>query len=113
MSKFKGKTEGIDPEGAIVRLGERDSSGHIVGYIDEGGHPWESILERDAAVCYGRYDEAFMDWRRGLKRFRPSVWQYAIKNAQCRKPSHLRKVVAEMKDSVRFWHRIRKQAGSL
>jgi hypothetical protein len=41
-----------------VRLGERDSAGHIVGYIDEQGLAWESLTERIVALHGGRLAEA-------------------------------------------------------
>jgi hypothetical protein len=44
------RTAGMDGYGQPVRLGERDSGGHVVGYIDEDGHAWESLTERIVAV---------------------------------------------------------------
>jgi hypothetical protein len=41
-----------------VRVGERDSAGHIVGYIDEQGLGWESLTERIVAVQCNRLAEA-------------------------------------------------------
>ena len=41
-----------------MRLGERDSAGHIVGYIDEQGLAWESLTERIVALDGGRLAEA-------------------------------------------------------
>jgi hypothetical protein len=41
---------GVDSQGEPVRLGERDSSGHLVGYIDHQGLAWESLIERTVAV---------------------------------------------------------------
>jgi hypothetical protein len=44
------RTAGVDSSRQPVRLGERDSTGHVVGYIDEHGLPWESLIERIVAV---------------------------------------------------------------
>ena len=43
-------TAGIDGHGQPVRLGERDSAGYLVGYIDEHGLAWESLNERIVAI---------------------------------------------------------------
>jgi hypothetical protein len=43
-------TAGIDGHGHPVRLGERDSAGYLVGYIDEHGLAWESLNERIVAI---------------------------------------------------------------
>jgi hypothetical protein len=52
------RSAGIDSGGQPVRLGERDSSGHLVGYIDEQGLAWESLTERIVAQLGGRLLEA-------------------------------------------------------
>jgi hypothetical protein len=52
------RTAGVDGSGQPVRLGERDSAGHIVGYIDEQGVSWESLAERIVAVQGNRLAEA-------------------------------------------------------
>jgi hypothetical protein len=44
------RTAGIDSTGQPVRLGERDSHGHIVGYIDPQGLAWESLAEQLVAT---------------------------------------------------------------
>jgi hypothetical protein len=49
---------GIDSSGQPVRLGERDSTGRMVGYIDEHGLGWESLSERIVAVYGARLAEA-------------------------------------------------------
>jgi hypothetical protein len=41
-----------------VRLGERDSGGHIVGYINDQGLAWESLRERILAINGARLAEA-------------------------------------------------------
>ena len=52
------RTAGVDSSGEPVRLGERDSGGHIVGYIDEQGLAWESLRERILAISGARLAEA-------------------------------------------------------
>jgi hypothetical protein len=52
------RTAGIDSHGQPVRLGERDSSGHLVGYVDEQGLAWESLGERIVAVYGHRLADA-------------------------------------------------------
>ena len=52
------RTADVDGSGEPVRLGERDSGGHIVGYIDEQGLAWESLRERILAVSGTRLAEA-------------------------------------------------------
>jgi hypothetical protein len=52
------RTAGIDGCGQPVRLGEHDSAGHLVGYIDEHRLAWESLTERIVAVHGQRLAEA-------------------------------------------------------
>jgi hypothetical protein len=52
------RTAGIDSGRQPVRLGERDSHGNLVGYIDEQGLAWESLAERIVAVEGHRLAEA-------------------------------------------------------
>lgn len=40
------RTAGIDGDGEPVRLGEHDSRGQLIGYIDEKGIAWHSFTER-------------------------------------------------------------------
>jgi hypothetical protein len=49
---------GLDTHGQPVRLGERDSDGYLVGYIDEHGLAWESLTEKLAATHGPRLAEA-------------------------------------------------------
>jgi hypothetical protein len=49
---------GTDGEGNVVTIGDTDSMGYKVGYIDDTGLAWESRLERDSAVFDRVYDEA-------------------------------------------------------
>lgn len=52
------RAAGIDSHRQPVRLGERDTDGRIVGYIDEDGVAWESLAERIVAQRAGRLFEA-------------------------------------------------------
>jgi hypothetical protein len=55
--KSKVRTEGHDSHMMPVKLGELDTDGVYVGYIDEEGLSWESREERDAAVGAGRISD--------------------------------------------------------
>lgn len=111
--KFKGKTAGVTSDGEPIRLGDTDEQGYFIGYIDDEGNPWESILERDESVTFGRFDEARMEWHDGLRKTRPNVWVFALRYCDQRTPGHLRKVVAEVKDSAQFWESLRKRVGRI
>lgn len=54
------RTAGVDSSGEPARLGERDSSGHLVGYIDADGLAWQSLTERIVAVEGQRLAEAMV-----------------------------------------------------
>lgn len=54
---------GQDTHGNPVTLGERDTDGIKVGFIDQQGLAWESIEERDLALTAGRYQDAIIAWR--------------------------------------------------
>lgn len=56
------KSIGHDSAGFPIRLGEIDSDGRFVGYIDEEGLAWESRLERDSAVTVGRFGDDYWRW---------------------------------------------------
>jgi hypothetical protein len=51
-------TAGLDSEREPIRLGERDSSGQLAGYIDPGGLAWESLTEQLVATHGGQLAEA-------------------------------------------------------
>jgi hypothetical protein len=63
------RTAGVDSSGEPARLGEHDSSGYLVGYIDADGLAWQSLIERIVAVEGQRLAEAmalpYDDPRRG------------------------------------------------
>ena len=52
------RAAGVDLSGEPVRLGERDSDGYLVGYIDDEGGAWESLRERLVATAAGRLVDA-------------------------------------------------------
>jgi hypothetical protein len=106
-------TEGVDTDGNLVRLGGEDSKGYPIGYIDEHGLAWESILERDIAMSFEPYDVAYLDWIRGVKRRKPSLWWAAFRHSLIKNPRHLWRVVKGIRDDARFWHEVRKMKGIL
>ena len=57
-------TEGIDSNGHPVSLGEADSNGDLVLYIDVEGLCWGSRCEREVSLCVGRYLSARNEWTR-------------------------------------------------
>lgn len=107
MSKVS-LTSGIDIDGNPVSLGDKDTKGNFVGYIDEHGLAWESILERDIAMSFEPWDVAYLDWVRGIKKRRPSLWWAAFRHSLVKNPRHLWRVVEGIRDDARFWHEIRK-----
>lgn len=68
---MKTRAAGIDINGDVLRVGETDSMGYRVGWIDEDGDCWVSERERDLAVTAGRYIDERREWKRGF-RSRPS-----------------------------------------
>ncbi len=52
------RAAGVDLSGEPVRLGERDSDGYLVGYVDDEGGAWESLGERLVATAAGRLVDA-------------------------------------------------------
>jgi hypothetical protein len=55
------RTTGHDGMGRPVKLGDLDSDGTPVGFIDDGGLSWESEDERHAAVGAGVIEQALRD----------------------------------------------------
>lgn len=58
------RENGVDVDGVPRELGDTDSMGTFVGYIDEGGCCWESHRERDEAITAGRFIEAWHRWNK-------------------------------------------------
>src|SRR5215211_892888 len=54
------RTAGIDAHRRPVGLGERDSDGYLVGYIDDCGLAWESLAEWIVARHGGALFDALM-----------------------------------------------------
>lgn len=86
MEDFSFNQEGVDSHGNPVRLGEVDTDGFVVGFIDPDGTCWESITERDVATTCGRFMEAWNDWNRcgGLLGSEPDA--YAVAQRECIHP---------------------------
>lgn len=105
--EFIGLTAGIDADGNPVRLGERDSMGHVIGYIEEDGTPWESLRERDYAVTAGEYRRALLAWMSGDdERFRrPRAEDVA--RATCIDPQHCDGAAQEAEEQVEFYTKLR------
>lgn len=53
---------GTDFEGVKRSLGDKDSDGRIVGFIDPSGNCWESALEHDMVRTQALYDEESLLW---------------------------------------------------
>lgn len=75
------RTTGYDIDGTPISLGEIDSSGSEVGYIDLEGTAWESLEERDIATTCGRYLDAWNRWNitGGLIGKEPDPWEIALR----------------------------------
>jgi hypothetical protein len=70
---------GKDAGGVVRELGDTDSMGHFIGWIDTDGSCWESVRERDCALTAGRFREAMSDWNRtgGLLGEKPEARKFA------------------------------------
>jgi hypothetical protein len=58
------RVAGLDTCGEVVRIGEMDTDGKPVGFIDENGLAWESAEEKVIATCAGRFCDALGRWQR-------------------------------------------------
>jgi hypothetical protein len=105
VTGFIGRAAGVDSNGQPVRLGEFDSLGHIVGYIDEDGSCWESLRERDTSTTAGRYEEAMALFRRGDRTVAPDPDEFAREH--CRDPEHREEAAREAREQVEFYDRLR------
>ena len=70
------RAAGVDLAGEPVRLGERDSDGYLVGYVDEAGLAWQSLRERLIATAAGRLVDALT--MQGSERRRDELIEAAI-----------------------------------
>ncbi len=102
---FRGRLAGRDASGGVVRLGDRDSMGHVVGFIQSDGSCWESVLEHDTSTAAGRYADAVQEFRRGLTPDPPDV--RAIAQAACIDPANVDAAVQEAEESLAFYDRLR------
>lgn len=83
------RQSGYDSNGTACRLGETDSEGYFVGWIDEEGQCWQSCHERDLAITAGRYHDAWVEGERA-----GTVWDnppdpQAFARRYCLRPEHL------------------------
>lgn len=75
-----------------MRVGETDSMGYRVGWIDEQGDCWVSEYERDLAITAGRYIDAKREWKCGFRR-KPSKLAIAL-----RETNNLRNIPAVLRN---------------
>jgi hypothetical protein len=94
------KTTGLDAGGrnsgrTTRSLGDTDSMGHFVGYIDEEGGCWESCRERDLTLTCGRYRDAWYEWNRsgGVLGNKPDARKIA--ESVCRETASIDEAVRE------------------
>lgn len=99
MSHFRGQKAGVDVNGQPVRLGEFDSMGHIVGYIDEDGNCWESIIERDRVKSASRFHDAMCSYKRGECE-KPDPLKVA--EEVCLDESNIEAALEEIEDDAKF-----------
>lgn len=52
---------GWDSHGVPVGIGDTDTDGYYVGWIDEEGIAWESVRERDVAIVCGKWRDAYRE----------------------------------------------------
>lgn len=57
LSALCPRRSGVDCSGRPVQLGDTDSGGYPVGWVDRSGQAWASHRERCLAVASGRFDE--------------------------------------------------------
>jgi hypothetical protein len=104
--EFIGRKAGVDLNGEPARLGEFDSAGHIVGYIDDKGNCWENLRERDCSMSAGRYLDALSDFRAGRRRTEPDAEVMA--KTTCVDPAHVEAAVKECHEQARAFTMLRK-----
>lgn len=104
-SKFIGQEAGVDVNGEPARLGEFDSTGHIVGYIDDKGNCWESLKERDCSMSAGRYLDEMSNYRAGRRVSEPDP--QVISGSICINPEHVEAAVQECHEQVEVYARLR------
>lgn len=95
---------GLDTNGEVKRLGETDSLGYQVGWIDEDGCCWESVRERDIAIATGRWLDARKEWQAGVRSRFPSRLLFAVKESHQKR--NIPAIMREMRFEERFWERM-------
>lgn len=111
MSKFWGQTEGKDIDGIPRRLGDRDSMGHVIGFIDHDENCWETVAERDGALTAGRYQDAMIAWEREGKKG-PEPRATLIAREVCLDRANVAAAVREAREGWAFIVRYREMLGS-
>lgn len=84
----------------MARIGEIDSDGVTIGFIDRTGLGWRSRVERDGAVASGRWGEAYYSYLRGTRRYRPIMRLYVIR--YCSRPSSWSAALADCVEEETF-----------
>lgn len=104
--RFIGLTEGTDIDGNKRSLGDRDTMGYIVGFIDDDGNCWETLAERDGAITAGRYQDAMIAWERGGRQ-EPVPRATLIAREVCLDPANVPNAVKEAREGWAFIVRYR------
>jgi hypothetical protein len=60
-----------------VRIGDYDSDGYRVGYIDPDGLAWESWTDAETCICAARFWDSYSAWRQ-QKGPRPDPMEVAM-----------------------------------
>lgn len=104
---MRGLEEGTDSEGVARKLGDRDSAGYIVGFIDYDGNCWETVAERDRSLTAGRYHDAMCMWERsGSEGEAPDVRSVAM--ATCYDAENLDDAIQDALDQREFLVKVRR-----
>jgi len=97
---FSFREDGVDSHGNPVCLGERDSDGILVGYIDIDGTCWESLEERDVATTMGRFWDQWLLWNKsgGLIGSLPDAMEIAQR--ECLDPDSVEEAAQAARDQI-------------
>ena len=89
------KQQGTDIEGKRRELGDTDSMGHFIGWIDESGDCWESCRERDCTITAGCFRDQMSQWNRsgGLLGMKPDA--RLIAESMCLNPDSIEEAIRE------------------
>lgn len=109
MAPVSPRFTGRDTDGRRVTLGELDSHGVVVGWIDHNGLAWASCRERDYSLTSGAYADALKGWNSRDPEQAPCPFAYA--RAICVDPANVEGAAeAAVADAV-FWERLRRSLG--